>query len=150
MDLHGRMAKTAKLATVRRRELEECEDLNKAVLTPQYKRKSPKTKVNTPQMQASLVRWLLTLDLVIHSPRRKDAKQFRDHWTGARLLDEAGNYEMQRKYYYKTSKYLLWLEAQQDPNMGGWPNLFNEDETPRMSRTRFCSLIPRYFKQFTK
>ena len=50
MDLHGGMAKKAKLATIRRRELEQCEELKKAVLAPNYKRKSPNTKVNTPRL----------------------------------------------------------------------------------------------------
>jgi hypothetical protein len=92
----------------------------------------------------------LTMDLIIHSPSKKDAKQFQDHWTGTRLLDEEGNYEMQKKYYYKTSKNLLWLEAQNNSNRGGWPDLFNEDGTLRMKKTTFYSLMPGYFKQFTK
>jgi hypothetical protein len=57
MELNGRMTKKAKLATIRHRELEECKELNKAMLTSKYKRKPPKTKVDTPLMQASLVRW---------------------------------------------------------------------------------------------
>lgn len=150
MELNGRMAKKAKDASIRRRELEECEEVKKAMLMPKYKRKSPKNKVNMLQMQASLVCWLLTVDLIIHSPSKNDEKQRRDHWTGARLLDREGNYEMQKKYYCKMSKNLLWLEAQRHPDLGGWPDLFNEDGTLRMKKTRFDSLTPGYFKQFTK
>jgi hypothetical protein len=66
------------------------------------------------------------------------------------LVDKEENFDMQHKYYYKTSKNLLWMEAKKDPDQGGWPGLHTKDGKLRMKKTQFDSLIPDYFKQFTK
>ena len=137
-------------AAERWRDVENCEDLKQAVVSPAFKRKSPCNKKNTAQNQASLVRWLDKCDLIIHSPDKRDMKQKRDHFTKERLLDAEGNYVLQRKFYYKTSKHLLWKEAKKPPDEGGWADLHGPDGTLTMQRTTFDSLIPDYFKQFTK
>ena len=137
-------------AAKRQRDVKNCEDLKEAVLSPDYRRKSPRNKKNTPQNQASLVRWLMESDCIINSPDKRDMKQKRDHFLNERFLDEEGNYELQQKYYYKTSKHLLWLEAKKPPDQGGWPDLHGPNGTLKMGRTTFDGLIPGYFKQYTK
>jgi hypothetical protein len=39
-----------------------------------------------------------------HPFSKKDVKPEQDHWMGARLVYEEGNFEMQQKYCHKTSK----------------------------------------------
>jgi hypothetical protein len=141
------MARKAADASVRWHDLKAGEH---TVIALKHKQKMPWDKVNTPQMQASLVHWLLTLDLIIPSPSKKDAKQHQDHWPGERLVDEEGNYELQRNYYHKTPKDPLWGEAQKDPQQEGWLDLHTEDGKLRMKKTMFDSLTLDYFKQFTK
>ena len=94
----GGMLANLKEAAKRRRELENCEDVKQAIVSPAFKGKSPCNKKNTAQNQASLVRWLDKCDLIIHSPDKRDMKQKRDHFTKERLLDVEGNYVLQRKY----------------------------------------------------
>ena len=93
---------------------------------------------------------MMTTDLIVNSPDKRDMKQLRDHWTNKRMIDEAGNFILQRKCYHKTSKNRLWMAAQKPPEEGGWPDLHGEDGKLTMKKTVFDGLIPNYFKQCSK